>query len=362
MIRNYLTVALRNILRHKGYSAINIIGLAVGMACCLLVLLYVWHELSYDTYHVDYDRIYRISTRGGTEADVEGIAGCSENVTPHLREYFPEVEQVFRFRRERPRTVRYNEQAIQIDNIKYADNDLLTMFHMPVVHGSSNGALERPRTAVLTRPIAEQLFGADNPVGETIQIDTAHFEITAVVDASPTNTHVKFGIIVSLSSMAETERRHRWDGGFFKTYVRLAEGVDAAVFENRIRMLIHEQIGEQLTENHRQAGLFLQPLADIHLHSNLLWEAEPSGNINNVYIFSAVGLIVLLIACLNFMNLATARAASRAAEVGMRKVAGAVRTQLMGQFLGEALFYWLGARFDGTTLGITLKDTWRPGS
>jgi putative ABC transport system permease protein len=165
MIRNYLTIAFRNLWRHKGYSAINVAGLAIGMACSLLVFLYVWHELSYDRYHPSYERIYRISTWLGQEGSVEGYAGCSENVAEHLRANFPEVESIFRIQICRPATVRYGERAVKVENIKYADPDLLTMFRMPVLQGDAREALTRPKTAVITREYADILFGDESAVG-----------------------------------------------------------------------------------------------------------------------------------------------------------------------------------------------------
>jgi len=337
MFRNYLTVAVRNLLRHKGYSAINIVGLAIGMACSMLVFLYVWHELSYDTVYPEYERIYRISTWGGTESDRQGISGCSENVADYLREHRPEVEQVFRIQPERPKTVRTGEKAIQVERIYYGDNELLTMLELPVLHGARDSALARPMTAVVTSSIAAQLFGDANPVGKTILLDTARYEVTAVTEDSRTNTHLKFNIITSWSSMQEADWRHHWDGGFFKTYIRLAEGVDPSVFEAQIASLVEENLGEELRQRGRRATLFLQPLADIHFHSNLRWETEPPANITYISVLALVGIVILMIASLNFMNLATARSAGRAAEVGMRKVVGAQRGQLMGQFLGEMI-------------------------
>ncbi|MCX6835373.1 MAG: ABC transporter permease [candidate division Zixibacteria bacterium] len=340
MFKNYLVTAIRNVLRHKGYSAINIIGLAVGMACSLLIFLFVWHELSYDTYHPNYERIYRISTQLGPEGNLEGLAGCSENVAGYLRANHPEVEQLFRVQPLRPSTARVGDQVVPVGNIMYADNDLLTMFHMPVVQGDVREALTRPMTAVLTREYADQLFGDEIAVGQSILIDTTRYEVTAVVENSPSNTHLKFGIIISWATfdLVDIEEwRHSWFGGYFKTYVRLAEGVDPKDFEARIAGLIEEHAGETLRQQGRRSFLFLQPVADIHLNSKVRWEAEPPGNAAYVWILALVGGMILLIASLNFMNLATARSTGRAAEVGMRKVVGAMRGQLIWQFLGEMI-------------------------
>jgi len=340
MFKNYLVTAIRNVLRHKGYSAINIIGLAIGMACSLLVFLYVWHELSYDRYHPEYERIYRISTQLGPEGNLEGLAGCSENVAGYLRANHPEVEQLFRVQPLRPSTARAGEQAVNVENVMYADNDLLTMFHMPVVQGDAREALTRPMTAVLTREYAEQLFGDEIAVGQTVLMDTTRYEVTAVVENSPSNTHLKFGIIISWATFDLVDQepwRHSWYGGYFKTYIRLADGADPADFEARIASLIEEHAGETLRQQGRRSFLFLQPVSDIHLNSNVRWEAEPPGNVTYVWILGLVGAMILLIASLNFMNLATARSAGRAAEVGMRKVVGAMRGQLIWQFLGEMI-------------------------
>jgi putative ABC transport system permease protein len=340
MLRNYLITAFRNVLRHKGYSAINIAGLAIGMACSLLVFLFVWHELSYDRYHPSHERIYRISTWLGQAGAVEGLAGCSENVAEYLRANYPEVEKVFRIQTNRPATVRAGEQAVMCDNIKYADNDLLSMFNMPVLQGDAREALTRSKTVVLTDEYADILFGDKTAVGQFIDVGGVSYEVTAVVASSPSNTHLKFGIVQSWATFDELEQapfRHGWYGGFFKTYIRLAESADAADFEARIAPLIEEKAGEGLRSQGRTATLFLQPLADIHLGSNCRYEAEPPGNATYVWILSLVGSIILFIASLNFMNLATARAAGRAAEVGMRKVVGAMRGQLISQFLGETI-------------------------
>ncbi len=334
MFKNYVITAFRNLRRHKGYSAINIIGLAIGMASCLLIYLYVWHELNYDTFHSNYDRIFRIST----QMKNGGIAGCSENVADYLRANCPEVECVFRIQNARPASVRVGDKMLQVENIKHADNDLLSIFHLPLLQGDGRDALVRPMTAVLTRTIADQLFGSGPAVGQTILIDTLRFEVTGVVENSPTNTHLKFGIITSWASFDAIHQepfRRSWDGGFFCTYVRLANGVDESRFEYQIASLVEDHAGESLRQRGEQARLFLQPVADIHLHSNLRWEQEPPGNVTYVWVLALVGAMILLIAGLNFMNLATARATARAGEVGLRKVVGATRGQLVLQFLGE---------------------------
>jgi putative ABC transport system permease protein len=352
MLKNYFVVTLRNLRRHLAYSAINIAGLAIGIASSALIFLYVWHETNYDTYHANHDRIFRVVTAGGFDPDSPGLAGCSDKVVPYLKENHPEVEAAFRTRGGRPSTVRFGSEVSFEENVRYADNELFDVFTLDVLAGDPEEPLSRSHTAVITRSVAQRVFGDQPAVGNVVMIDTALFEVTAVIEDSPTNTHLKWGVIISWKTAEGAEWMNRWVGGYFPAYVKLAEGTNPDDFETRIAMLIQEQAGEELAQRSQEAVLFLQPISDIHLHSHLTWEIEPPGKIEYVYVFSAVGVLILLIASLNFMNLATARSSNRSCEIGIRKVAGAQRRQLVTQFLGEAVL----TSFLGLIVALLLID------
>lgn len=346
MFRNYLKIALRNIIRQKGYSFINIAGLAVGMACCMLIYLYISHEVSYDAYHQDADRIYRIASSRQTTQNTDSFAGCGPAVTPVLRQNYPEVEAIARLTMSRPKVVRYGDRIFREDCLGYADPELFEVFTIPFLAGDPETALIRPNTAVIAAGIAEKYFGHQNPLGQPLQVGDAQYEITGVIEDIPSNSHLKKAGIIASWLTHEAEGREMfgddfdemmWDGAKLPAYVKLARGTDGREFERKISMLVHEYIGEELAEKGWTNRLFLQPLTDIHLYSHLIWEIDTPGNAIYVYIFLAIGIIILVIACVNFVNIATARSAGRAPEVAMRKVAGAERRQLWWQFIGETV-------------------------
>lgn len=364
MLNNYLKIAIRNLLKHKGYSFINIAGLAVGLACGFYILYYIQFELSYDRYQKDYERIYRICQHKVTESRDERFAGCSDMVAPTIKQNFIEAEKVTRVALSRAYTVRYQERVFFEDKINAADPDVFDIFNINFIEGDPLTALNRPGTAVLTKEMAVKYFGDENPYGKTINIiqpftttGIGNYEITGVIENPPDNTHWHYGIISSFITIENEEWMHRWDGSSIPTYVKLAPGYSVEDFENRISQLPSQYIGEQLKEKKTNLTLFLQPLKNIHLYSNLTWEMEPSGNPLYLYIFSGVGVLILLIACMNFMNLTTARAANRAGEVGIRKVVGAHRHNLFWQFMGESVIISLISMV-GALLLVDLTAPW----
>ena len=313
-------------------------GLAIGMACCILVFLYVHHELSFDRYHNDGERIFRIAQKiqkGAAELETARVA---TPLIPAVRKSLPEVEFATRFQLATwDNLVEHGETKYYEDWVMIADNDIFNVFTIPFIRGNPKKALERPRTAVITENIAQKYFGHDDPIGKTLTLWGNSVEVTGVVANYPKNTHLKYDIITSLNGFERIWNLDNWGWTGFYAYIKLKPNIDQKNFENKIRHITYTYAKEKLEEWGEDFTFYLQPINYIHLHSNLVSEIGSSGNPADIYIFSVIGILILLISCINFTNLATARSANRAKEVGVRKVVGAHRTQLMYQFFLESI-------------------------
>ncbi|MEE9464653.1 MAG: ABC transporter permease [Candidatus Neomarinimicrobiota bacterium] len=336
MFHNYLKVAFRNLARYKGYSFINIAGLATGIASCLLISLWIQDELSYDNYHRDPDRIFRVAARSQSPTDESQSARISAPVTAVLREHFPQVEKA-------AMAIGVSDGLVNHEGLSgyegrfFADNELFDILTIPFLAGDRSTALAEPYTLVLTRQLAEKYFGSIDVVGETLNINRRDYRIAGVVQDPPANTHFKYGLLLSLRTFDGRYPFDAWFLGNMLTYVKLRPGVDRAALDEQLRQLVKNYAGEGALEPGETYEYFLQPVKDIHLHSHLRQEVEPPGSVQYLIIFGAVALLIIIIAGLNFANLTTARSTTRAREVGMRKVVGAGRLQLATQFMGETL-------------------------
>jgi len=338
MIRNYLKVAFRNLRKHKAYSLINISGLAVGMACAVLILLWVRDEAGYDRFHSRADTIFRVvfsTSDDGRPTNANGSFG----VGPALKRDFPEVVEMARLRKMEQsarRYVGYGDRKFYESRFLFAEPAFLEIFDFPLVRGDPATALNDPNSVILTEDTAARYFGADDPMGKVIEADPYNdgklmlFRVTGVAGNIPRQSHVHFDFLASYKSLKEDTEKF---AGFYRnyTYVMLRSRASADALAPLLLDFLHRnwQADPWYT-------ISLQPLLDIHLRSGLRSEIEPGGNIAYVYFFTAIALAVLVIACINFMNLATARAAKRAREVGIRKAVGAPKNRLVRQFLGES--------------------------
>ncbi len=339
VIKHNLKTQIRNLTRNKTFSFINIAGLTIGFICFILILLYVRFELSYDRYHQDSDRIFRVSVSKINEGSIRSFAINSALVATTLKENFPEVEEACRIMMlsTETSTVRYGDKIIYERNIGFADEALLNIFSLKSIHGGHSGTLNKPNTVLLTKQMAEKYFGNENPLGKILNINQTGYEVTAVVEDYPANTHLKMDIIASFKTREDEYYMKSWHFLPCYTYIKLASQVKPAEFEKKIQNLAHQYIGEELKETGSQFIYFLQPLPQIHLHSHLLFESQPPGNATNIYVFLAVGILILLIASMNFINLTTAFSIKRNCEVALKKVVGAQRRQLFAQFMQESL-------------------------
>jgi putative ABC transport system permease protein len=348
MIRSYLKIAFRNLIRHKGFSFLNISGLAIGMVCTLLILFWVQHELSYDRYNENGRNIYRI-LQHIQYSEIVTWAINQGPLGPALKEEIPEIEEQARFCFSRWR-IKYDNQVF-VDSGGYADPSLFKMFTLPFVKGDPDTALADPRSVVLTEELAQKIFGEEDPLGKTIQMaDQYDFKVSGVLKDLPDNSHFQFEFLANMDFAKEVGRTvDYWKNSHFTTYVQLPE---SASFEE-VNKKIYNFLDEKPTLEDWEK-LSLQPLFKIHLASGIGYDAFGTGNAKYVVIFSVAALFILLIACINFMNLSTARSLLRSKEVGLRKVVGAFRGQLMRQFLGEAVFQSLIAMILAVGLGILL--------
>lgn len=338
MILNYIKMALRNIKQHKIYSFINIMGLAIGMACCILVFLYVRHETSFDRYHRDGERIFRIAQKIRKEAAELDTARVAAPLIPAVRESFTEVDSAVRFQLATwDSLVEYEGTKYYEEWVMIAENDIFDVFTIPFIRGNHDKALDRPATAVITEKVAQRYFGQKDPVGKSLVIWGNPMEVTAVVADCPQNTHLRYDIIVSLNGFERIWNLDNWGWTGFYAYVKLKPNVDSRRFEEKICHIAHTYADAKLQEWGQDFIFYLQALTSVHLRSKLVAEIGSPGNMRDISIFSVIGILILLISCINFTNLATARSANRAKEVGVRKVVGAFRRQLTRQFLIESM-------------------------
>jgi putative ABC transport system permease protein len=351
---NYLKSAWRNLLKNKGFTALNGLGLTLGIATCLLIVFYVLDELSYDRYNEKADRIYRINNLikfGGNE----GVyASSPAPAAQAIKKDFPEIEQSVRLQNAGRIRVKKGSEYIQEDHAVYADSSLFAVFTLPLLEGEMATALRDPKSVVITEQTARKYFNREDVVGQTLLInDNEPYKITGVMKDLPIESHFRFDFFFAMSDLSAS-REAAWLSNNFVTYIVLKPGTDPGRLEAKFTGFIRKYMGPQLQDvlhvtfdgfekggNYYHFRLF--PLTKIHLQSNSVDDLAPNGNIEYIYIFSAIALLILLIACINFMNLSTARSANRAREVGVRKVLGSLRKYLMAQFLTESILVTLGS-------------------
>lgn len=336
MLRNYLKISLRNLLKYKGYSLINITGLALGITCCMLLILFIKHELSYDRYNKHAGDIYRIDTRCFIFGREVLWTLTQEAFPKAIKEEYPEVLYSSHFDCSRNVDLKINNEIVKEENFFWANQDILDIFSFELLAGNKEEMLINPNSVIISDQVAEKYFRDVDPIGKTFYMDTTAYHVTGVMKAQPPASHFHANFIASYNTFPE-DPESQWFRFSTRTYVRLQAGATREAFAAKLPAFIERHFGERAREFGYQYEYIPTPLLDIHLHSNIRGELEANGNILYVYIMAIIAALILGIACINFMNLSTARASRRGKEVGMRKVMGAYKSRLVCQFLGESL-------------------------
>ncbi len=340
MFKNYLKVVLRNFKRNPIFNLISVISLTIGIVCCLLIILYISHELSYDRFHENGKWIYRVAMASFSSEGTEKTGNTTAAVGPSFLEEIPEVEQMARLRYPEGGYYQYNGKQFYDRAIIYADSSLLQLFSFTLVSGNPETILRDPYSVVLTEETANRIFGDRNPVGEQLVLNGDNYMVTGIIKSPPIKSHIRFSSIISFSTLYEDSRFYMdWNGGWqYFTYIKLHEGASLERLEERMPDFMYRHINHLYEQVGSRLEPIFQPLFSIHMNGEIGDGFGPGGNKIALLVYSAIALFILVIASINFMNLSTARATARAKEVGIRKVVGAFRRKIIWQFLSESIF------------------------
>ncbi len=358
MFKSYFRTGWRILTRNKTLSAINIIGLSLGVATCLIIMLFVLDELSFDRYNVKADDIVRVVLKGKVNGEVITEAVTPAPVGPTLENELPEVGKSTRLRTWGSPKITVENRIFKNTKVAFVDPNFFQVFTLPLLRGNAEKALLEPNTIIITADEARKYFGSEDAINKIVEFEDSgeRYKVTGVIDNVPPNSHFHFDLFASMTSLKDS-RVNDWMSSNYFTYLLLNENTSIAELETKLPPIVARHMGPQMSQigmtfekfraNGNEIGLFLQPLTDIHLYSNFgQTELEPGGDEKSVYIFAAVAVFMLLIACINFVNLSTAGATKRNKEIGVKKVLGSRRSQLIRQFLIEALI--------STTASMTL--------
>ena len=348
MFRNYVRITIRNLMKHKTFSAINVFGLAIGLAACILIATFVSDELSYDTYPEHAAQLYRIELQLAQNGGVVDISNVDVAVGAGIKNAFPEVLASSRIFGQKEMFVKNGNKLFKESHFTFCDSNFLQMFSIPLIEGDAKTALTSPNTIVITTALENKYFGEMPALGKSLMIGSNPYKITGIIEKVPDNSHFHFDAFVSMATIKYAMQGNTWSNLGFYTYLLLDKKADPKKLEAKFPELIRKYVApeavrdmgisiaeaEKVTNTWR---FFLIPVTEIHLHSNTKYELEPNGDIQYVYIFGSLALFTILLACINFTNLSTAASAKRAREVGIRKVLGTVKIQLIVQFLIESV-------------------------
>ena len=368
MYKNYFKIAFRNLVKHKTFSFINIAGLSIGISVCFIILLHVQDELSYDRFNENADNIVRVVFKADINQGKIFEANVMPPVASAMKKDYPEVLDATRLQSAGKPKVAYKEKNFKEDEMAFVDPNFFKIFTLPLIEGDAKMALQEPNTIIITKAIANKYFGDEDPLGKILSFPgnrDAAFKVTGVIDKVPENSHFHFDLFASMLSLDDA-RSDSWMSSNYFTYLLLRDGAGYKKLEAKLPGMVEKYMGPQVQQsmgislkqfltNGNQFGFALQPLTSIHLYSHSNYELTPPGNAMYVYIFGAIAIFMLLIACINFINLATASASQRAKEVGVRKVIGSEKIQLIKQFLIEsALLVFIALLISGFLIKMAL--------
>jgi putative ABC transport system permease protein len=343
MFKNYLKIAFRNLFRQKTYSFINIFGLALGLAACILVGLYIYQDFNYDNYHQNGDKLYRVSIKTIAPNGTDHTAQTPALVAPNLEQNFPEIDKISRIFFSSKDLIAYEEKKFYEEDIVFADEDFFEMLSYKTLQGNPAEFLKKENSIIITRKIAEKYFGTENPVGKIFNFNNrVNLEIAGVIENVPVNSHFTFDMVATYETLVDLPQGNyldQWGATFGSyTYVMLHSETDIEQFINKVDPFLTDKME---TSPRITKSVILQPIESIHLFSHIDDEINPNSSISYIIILGSISIFILILACINFINLTTARAVRRAREIGVRKVFGAFKLQLVRQFLGESILITL---------------------